>query len=334
MSTILGNTFKLTKDIEHNPKRDSIKLMLSELLRSDITGGEIGYHGSQMYRQFLGYLRIYNDRDRINRESFIKINELPSETIDLLTFGHQYIKSVNSLLLMPLLEMIPNAYKIIDPYWIYENHKNKYAEIDISSPSLNALVESFRLSKPFQIIKNRLNYAPQLKDIKEQDIANAVYSIIERIKKSGLKHCPDDLFETSLKINNPNPESIVSAIILCLINIHSSLQVIDQLLYQAFSSDKMISLDENNIYNVLHMGSNFISESIEVCSCELVHIPGVVIVIDLPFDKLPQKKKFCMVEQVQMKFSQEYGNEFIVGARCIDDCASSYPNLVNNIKLL
>lgn len=334
MSTIIGNIFKLTKDIELNQKRDSIKHMLSDLHRSDLTSGEIGYHGSRLYKQFFGYLSIYNDRDRINKESTIKIGELPTETIGLLTYGHQYIISINKLLLTPLLKMIPHAYKVIDPYWIYENKNNKYNEIEVSSPSLNSLVQSFQLSKSFQIIENRLNFAPQLRDLKEQDIANAVYSIIERIKKSGLKNCPDDLFEVSLKINIPNPESIISAIILCLINIHASLQVIDQLIFQSFSSDKMISLDETNIYNVLHMGSNIIGEAIEVCSCELVHMPGVVIVIDLPFEKLSKKRKFCMVEQVQMKFSQEYGHEFIVGTRCIDESASSYPNLIKNIKLL
>ena len=334
MSNILVNTFKLTKEIKINPKRSLIKQVFSELHKSDLTGGTIGYQGSHLYRQFLGYLAIYNDRERINKESPIKIEELPQETIDLFTYGHSYIKALNKLCLNPLLELIPSSYKVLDPYWIMENQKSFSNEVDISSPSVNSLVQSFQLSKPFKVIKNRLNYAPQLKDLKEQDIANAVYSIIERIKQFGLKNCPEDLFELGLRVNLVNPESILSAIILSLINIHSALQIIDQVLFQSFITDKIICLDESNIYSVSHMGSNRLSEIIEVVSSELVHLPGEIIIIDLQFDNLPQKKRFCMVEQIQMKFSQDFGNEFIVGTRCVDESASGYPNLIRNIEII
>jgi len=119
-----------------------------------------------------------------------------------------------------------------------------------------------------------------------------------------------------------------------MIHLHSSLQVIDQILFQSFISDKIICLDENNIYNVSHMGSNVISEVLEVMTSELVHQPGEVVIVDLPYDNLPNPKRFCMVEQIEMKFSQDFGNEFIVGARCVDDTASNYPNLIRKIELI
>jgi len=118
MTNILNNVFALTKEIKSDPKRNPIKQIFIELHKSKLTSGTIGYHGRQLHKQFLGYLAIYSDRERINKESLIKIEDLPNETIDLFTYGHSMLKGVNQLCLSPLLNMIPSSYEVIDPFWI------------------------------------------------------------------------------------------------------------------------------------------------------------------------------------------------------------------------
>lgn len=334
MSNILSKCFLLMNEVKDDPLRSDLKETFDQLHKADLTSGSIGYYGRHVYKQFLGYLSIYSDRERINRESPIKIPDLPEAVINCLTYGHSYIQSINSQCLLPLADLIPASELIVNPYWIYES-KQRLPTVPIqTSEAQMSLLQSFQLSKPFKIIRNRLEIAPKLAELKEQDVANAVYSILERIKQFGLKNCPEDLFAAALKINQRTPESILSAIVISLICIHSSLQVIDQLIFQAFVSDRFRVLDESNIFSVSHMGSNGLSDILEVKSDIDASFPGDIIVIELPYDELPEKKRFCLVESIQMNISQEFGNENITGARCVDSAACLYPNLARNLELI
>lgn len=331
MSNILANTFKLMDEIKDYPVRSEIYQSFTELHRDSITQGSIGYHGRQAYKQFLGYLAIYDDRDRINQESPIKMPELSQLVVDRLAFGHNYIRSLNTRFLDSFLDLIPAATNVVSPYWMLESRRNIPVINMPDSEAQKSLVQSFQLSKPFKVIRNRLKYLPALKDMKEQDIANAIYSILERIKHFGLKNCPEDIFELSIKINQTSADSMLGAIIFSIIAIHSMLQVLDQLLFQAFTAEKFQVLDENTIFSVPHMGENGLSDILEVKSDIGIYFPGEIIIVNLPFDQLPEKKRFCLVERVEMSFTQDFGNESSVGVRCIDTSGCAYSNLIRNI---
>ena len=335
MSNILKNVFKVTKELEKSSERALIKEKLSDLQKTDFQNGELFYQGSHLNKQFLGFLVLYFDRTRINKESPTRIEELPDETIRLLSYGHNYLDTINKMCLNPLLDLLPNAYKVINPYWYLQRNKDFSSEIKISISELDNFVQSFQLSKPFQVIKNRLQYLPDFRKLKEQDIVNSVYSTMGKIGKSGLKNCPRDIFELGLIINKKSPEAFLGSIIFSLICIHSALQIIDQILYQSFISDKMIYLNEDNIFNILHRSSNGLSETIELTTSEIISTTNEVIIVQLPMKDAKEKEKdFCLVEEIKVNFSQDFGNETTVGLRCIDNSTTIYPNLIKNINLL
>lgn len=335
MSNILNNTFKVTNILEKTSERTLVKEKLLDLQKTDIQNGELFYHGSHLNKQFLGFLVLYSDRNRINKESPIKIEELPDETLKLLSYGHNYLDTINRLCLNPLLDLIPNAYKVINPYWYLQRKISFSNEIKISNSELDNLVQSFQLSKPFQVIKNRLRYIPEFRNLKEQDIVNSVYSTMGKIGKGGLKNCPQEVFDLGLRINKKSPEAFLGSLVFSLICIHSALQIIDQILFQSFISDKLTSLNEDNVFNILQRSSNGLSETIELTTSELIYTTNEVILVQLPEKETTENKKdFCLVEEIKVSFSQDFGNESTVGLRCIDESATIYPNLIKNIRML
>lgn len=332
MSNILKNTFAVMEDIKRNPKRQEINSVIADLNNSSITDGNLSYQARHFYRQFLGYLFLYQKRDQINADEIMKIEEISDEKLRNIEYGHNYISYINKQCLGSLSLILPAANLIIDPYWELSRDLELNTLEAPESESINKLVQSFQLRKSFKIIKNRINLIPEYKNLKEQDAINAFYSIREKIKQLGLNGSSHDLFNSLITINNKEPESILLSIIFSLIDIHSALMVIDQLLFQAFTSEKFICLDEGNIFSIPYNGSNFLSNVIEVKTDQVVFQPGEVILIKIPENESSDTKKFCFVENTKLNFSQDFGNESTVGMRCIDDSASIYANMAQQIK--
>ena len=333
MSNILANAFLLTKDIENDTIRNCIRDSFNSIHKDDKFNSTLGYHGRHLYKQFLGYLFVNGNRGKLISEMQLPIPEMPDGILCEFEKGHSFINTVNNYCLNPLVELIPNSYKVINPYWeMGRGLKNSSENIKIKYASFDRLVQSFQLDKPYKILRNRLRYIPKIKEMKEEDVYKAVYSLLERIKKFGLKHYPEDFVALSFSINQKNPESMLAAILFCLIHIFSSLKSIDQILFQSFISDKLTCLDEDNVFNIISMQSNIISDIIEVGTVETIPFPGDVIIVKLPHSVIPYKDNFCLIENIELKFSQDYGNETIVGMRCINNSASYYGNLLKNIK--
>jgi hypothetical protein len=334
MSNILKNVFKMTNDIKSNPLRETINSCYKELQNSNGLGNSIGYHGRQLYKQFLGYLLIYDNREKINSELPYKIPELPNEIIESLVKGHSYIKKINRSCLNPLLTLLPNAYKILDPYWENERTKDFSSTIDIQGDGFQSLLQSFQLDSTYQILKNRLQYIPKFIEVKEDDLAKAIYSALARIREFGLKHCPDDILQLSMSINKKVPEYISGSILFALIHIYASLQCIDQIIFQAFIDTKLSCFDESNIFKIETIQSNALSNIVEFKTTRAFFFPGEVIIIKLPRSNLPFEEEFYYVENVETKVSQEFGEEGMIGARAINNKACYYSNLMRPVKTI
>lgn len=332
MSKVKERIFSFSKEIMNDSNRSQILDLYNNLHKNKTTTDHLGYYGRKQYKQFLGYLNINSQKDQINMNFPGEISGMDSLTYESFIYGHNYIRKINNLCLAPLLELLPAAYNIIDPYWEIDPKNKFYSEVTLDNECLNKFVRSFQLSKPFKIIKNKLETIPGLKDMKEQDMINGFYGMKERIKKFGLNNCPEELFEVVMKINQNTQTSLFSSVIFSLLYINSSLQCINQLLFQKFTSNKLTSLNENNISNIYNMGSNSLSQTYELLTTEPVLFCGSILYLEIP-DKHENIKDFCIIDELNISFSQEYGNEFKVGLRGTDGNFSYYGNLLSNIKI-
>jgi len=137
--------------------------------------------------------------------------------------------------------------------------------------------------------------------------------------------------DLGLKINTRTPETILGAILFALMDIHSSLSVINQLVFQAFTTNQFLCLDGDTIFAVLYNGSNSLSDVLEIKSTEGTFDPGEVVIVDLPVTGLAETKHFYRVESIHFSDSKDFGQEFTTGCRCISNTASIYGNLTKNI---
>ena len=331
MSKVKSRVFEVSKEIENDTARNTILKLYNGLHKSEDTN-QLGYFGRKQYRQFLGYLQINSRKDEINLNFPGEISDMSNETYESFLYGHNYLKKINEMCLSPLIEQIPAAFKIVDPYWELDSQNKFYSVVTIQNNKLDNLVRSFQLSKPYKIIQKKLLTIPGLKDMKEQDVINGFFGMKNRIKKYGLQNCPEELFEIVMKINQNTQTSLFSSVMFSLLYINSALQCIDQILFQKFTSNKLISLGEDNISNIYNMSSNSLSNTYELLSTEPVLFCGDILHLEIP-DNSRNIKDFCIIEELKISFSQDYGNEFKVGLRGTDDNFSYYGNLLSNIEV-
>lgn len=332
MSKVKDRVFSFSKEILKEPDRNRLMNLYNQLHKNSSTQSNIGYYGRKQYKQFLGYLNLNARKEEINMNLPGEISGLNDETYESFVYGHNFIRYINTQCLAPLIEILPAAYKMVDPYWEIDPKNSFNSEVIIVNDEFNKLIRSFQMSKPYKIIKNKLELFPAIKDIKEQDFINGFFGMRERIKKFGFNNCPEELFDIVMKINQNTHTSLFSSIIFSLLYINASLQCIDQIIFQKFTSDKLKSINENNISKIYNMSSNSLSQIYELLTTEPVLFCGDILYLDIPRQN-DNIKDFCVIDKLEISFSQEYGEEFKIGLRGTDDNFSFYGNLLSNIKV-
>lgn len=325
--------FDLTKEIESLSYRRDTLNNFDRIHHDDKFSSNIGYIGRGKQCQFMGYLLINDQCDIINKKiPIIRITPLDKELLDSFSIGNNYIRKINSLCLAPLLELLPEAYEVVDPYWYIDQGKKFYTDIEIRSDKVDSFIKHFHTIKPFELIKSRLNLAPDLKRIGTKGFTVGIHEIKKRIAKAGLGNCPKDLFEFTLKSNMKSLEALLNTVFLALVYLNSSIQCIDQLLFQKFTTNKLISLDENKIYNISKISSNAIGKIYELCITDGVYFSGEIIHTSFKSGQL-SVNDFCFIEGVSIHFSQDFGNEIKVNLRVLDDNFSAYGNILSSAQI-
>jgi len=335
MSTVLSEVFALMNVIKSESHRAMIKKVTEELCNVKVgSSSSIGFHSNQMGTQFLGYLFIDGNYDKIKNDTGLSFKKLSDSEKAELMYGHRYIRTINHQCLNPMLTILPNAYEVIQPYWLTEKKMKPYSNLQIDSDIIGALLTAFAESYPFKIIQNRVNLMPGILKIPSDKIADLVYSTIHRINQHGLKNVPSEFDDPKFKLNDRTPDSVMTAVVLSLILLRSSLEVVDQLLYQAYTTDKLIKVDKNNLFNVTEMSRNALSEVVEIKTDMIIQHNYTVILMLLPSPTGEEEKYFSHVESLQMLYSQDYGMEYTIGTRTINANANVYPFLQQSLKLL
>lgn len=335
MKSIINQVFDITKIIEQNSHRQEIIDNYEQMRKNENVHGSIEYLGRRQYKQFLGFLLVNDQKGKINSNSPLKIKELDSKIIDSFIYAHSIIRNINRKCLSPLNNLIPEAFKIVDPYWEYDSKDKFLKDICLNDDIVDEFLNSYHNSIMYDIVKKHLSYIPKLRDMKKEHIFTGMKTFKQKIIESGFEKCPDEIFKLFLRMKSKSPDTILSGLFLILIYINSSLKNIDQILYQSFLVSKLERLDLDNIYNLSGKGSNSLSSYYKLSTFQVLPEAGEVVILVLPNDKADAKmqKEFCRIENVSMKFSQDFGNEFNLGLRVLDENVSAFGNILKSINV-
>ncbi len=321
--------FKLCKQIWDLESRDSIREFILSLDKADNDKNYFGYYAKKQCSQFMGYLIVDYKREEINGESIIKIPNISSSELNLIKKGHSIISYLNKKLISIFENRFKNITKILDPYCIY-NYPNY--EIDINElldiTIFNDLIAAFENSPLVKII----NKTPTefLIRIPEEQYIESVFFFYDKIDDYGVHESPPDFNELHMLVSKNSPEKHLTISILCLMSLRKIITNIDQLLYHAFLSNKLVTINNDNAISIVkdthHMIGDGLTILVQPNGDEVLTQPGDMLLVTLEDTNITQ---LGILEKYNLNFNQNSGQTMEFDLRIVDNNLNPYYGLLN-----
>ena len=334
--SIKTETYNICKEIKKIELRNRVKGLIDELnISSKQNKGasndrsEYGYIARKQNAQFMGYLIVDEKREEIEKDSPSKVPEIELEEKELLKKAHCIIKYLNEKLTHSIVERVPHLKLTLNPYSQFS-----YPEFTIDIKQIidigifDNLIEAVSNCNVIKNINNSLNKLIQ--NNPSEKYLGVVLAFINKIESYGVNNTPEGF--KNLNFKKDSPEYISNKLLFLLMSFRKVLENINQLIYQAFLMDKLVVLNDNNIINILENSTHMIGQGLTILiqpnAREICTLPGDLILVRHNFSNI---NNLCVVEEENLSFSMEIGNQIEFKLRTVDDNLNPYFGLINNI---
>jgi len=341
--SILQEAYRVCKYIKSLPMREKVTRLIHNLHSAIPTEGtqnrsygELGYLGGKASIQFLGYLIVNQKRDVLEDSPYpIRIGSLSPNELSLLEKTHRFILQIDKNCRDYLGTILPNAVDAINPY-LQHNYKFQHVSdkgIDLNLESIGNLCASFRQHPSLRIIREHLTHTNNIHQIPKEHLSRVVLTILSRIDSYGLFNVPPDLQQLEITVKKNSQGYHVGKILTALVALKTSLSILNQLLYQAFLYDKLVVLNQENVFQIEKHYRNFLGESISVSSQFLNHEifsnTGGIVLIKLRSNN-HKIDGLYRIERINVSLSADFGSSMKIGLRRIDNNLNCYPGLTSD----
>lgn len=276
--------------------------------------------------QFYGYLLAHQCKNAIEKDFDCIVPNLTENQISNLQDVHNEILYLN----YKCIENLPKQLKhhhAINPYFEFNGHllKNNYSPIVFNHEEVQQLKSMFKQHAGFKLIE-RIDVSDfdKLNEIRIDRLVSGIISFEKSITNAGVKRSPRDLedaFRKHLKSGAKTPISYM----ISLLSIKESLKNMNQLIYQAFIHDKLLSLDNGNIINFCssshYVGTSFVVEA----QFNFFSEPAQIVILKEPSQN---NSELCRIEKSTFSFSKEVGSQNILHLRKLDSDLNPFHNLL------
>jgi hypothetical protein len=332
-------TYELCKKVWSSKHRTEIKALIwslntatEEQIKSGNHRSSFGLVARQFRAQALGYLVVNRDRDKIAKDypPLRWTSGLTHEEICLLAGTHKQLAQLDQVCLSPLTEKNPQFIPAVDPYHRFGYQlPDEVTEVDLfTNKDKNALANNFSQHPAFKIIFESMEIAK--KSMPEDQLIKAANGLEVKLLQSGPLHTPKDL-DYLANIPEVNaPERITFRFFSALLCLRASIDILNELIYQAILVDKLPVFSEKNVIDyetvTAHLGGTGISL---LCQPDdIVMDLGLALIKDPSF-KLPVD--LCRIEAIKVEASNEFGDVAYVLLRQIDEYLNPYSHLLKQI---
>jgi len=331
---IKTETYNICKEIKKIELRNQVKDLINELNKSSGQNrgidNDYGYIARNKNAQFMGYLVVDEKREEIKKNSLSKVSEIELEEKKLFKKAHYIIKYLNEKLTHSIVKRVPNLKSTLNPYnqFSYQEFSMDITQIiDISIfDSLIEVVSNCNVIKNIDNAPNKL-----IHNIPSEKYLGPVLVFINKIERYGVHNAPEDFKDLNFK--KGTPEYILNKLLFSLMSFRKILENINQLIYQAFLMDTLVVLSDNNIINILENSTHMIGQGLTILiqpttAREILTISGDLILIRHNFSNI---NELCVVEEENISFDMELGNQIEFKLRTVDDNLNPYFGLIDNI---
>lgn len=297
----------------------------------------IGYYARQhspQGDQFKNYLMIA--RDQHTYEPPVKFPNwdfslLPQEAM-ILSMGHNTLKHINKVLVAEINKHFPNLSNLLDVYGddVFNMPGCSDEVFPIDEKIIKDLIDKFRNTRAVQKLYESDREA--LRRI-SPSVLNHIIILEEKIGSSDMsaEGLPEDIVQMIMSINSSKFEGKILSIILILISIRAILKTLNQLAFQSFYIDKIITIDQDSVYRYEDLGSNVVCRygnvSYQLSGGERLLHPREIFLLTIK-TKARKVKELAIAGGMQIRFGGDHGESVDLSAIFLDSDLNPYSTLV------
>ncbi len=344
MSSAFQLSCRIARCIQKQSDRAAIGTLLMDPLRH--TPGEkmemlnpVFQLGRDRCHQFASYLRAHANYTELAMglpEVIGKsVKPLEEETLKAFAIGHCSLRFISQSLVHELVDAGGTVFEAADPYFFDEN-----------LPMVQRLQEESdveALNEPVAELAILLSRHPLVSRVKElmlrmtdeyglDKIANDVIKL-ENVVNAEIEE--NVLLALRGKVRQASFETNCAAQLLTAVYVlQRCIETILQISFQAYTQDKMPTLNLENIYNVPQWNINSLGRTVSIdvqpIGDELFARPRNILYIDLPTeDGAMSLNGPVFLNKVNVQFSAESGMECNFEAQVLDEWLNPYPGLLH-----
>lgn len=328
--SIRDDACQLCTMVMKSPSREQVGDFIRRL-----NGTELGYIARKLNAQALGYLLVDQDREKLENIPILgQIPPLDDQERQLLGGFHFQLVQLNKQCVSPLIAELHDCSKAIDPYnrFKYRTSIDTHEGDVLIQKAINGMATSFHKHPAISVALD--SYKAFGHKITESKYTESVCQLTDKILKEGVFKAPNDLTQIIFTENPDTPYRLIARHLIALLCVRASLAILDQMVYQAMLSDRLLLLAEDNIINIEGPSQHLVGSGLSVIYqpdqlASFVNLFDLVIVkcmsSHIPIDKL------CRVEGIHFEYSKEFGHTIKVDLRVIDENLNPFGSLLEHI---
>ena len=261
--TIQKAAYDTCKAIVGAPARPTLEKVIHNLNRGERS--LFGYFARHQRNQFLGYLLVDQERDRLTSAPTPHVIPTLSDAEQAaLLSGHSQLSNLNMRALEPLLTTFPQVAQATDPYGLALPLR---VGLDHTNPPFPVIA--------FETMAKAFHAHPALKIATETppallttstptQLRAQVEAFAKSVRRDGPGKTPSELSDFVTLTPMTSPARAPLRLLAALMTLRASLCVLNQMLFQAVQSNRPPILDRDNIAGIKDLGLSLVGNGVSV----------------------------------------------------------------------
>lgn len=330
--SIKSKAYELCKMVQTSPLRDAFRNTIVGLEQPHNFPGDIGTLARQMGQQLLGYLVVNRDRQSL-ANSYPPLRwakSLQTDEVAFLEGGHRFLEELDGLCANPLLEEFPQFTLAVRPY---DRLGYRYSalpdEPQLLDSSLAAdLISSFAQHEAFSVARQAYAATADLDgNLSDEDLLKAVIGLERSLDAAGPMHTPPQIRDAIFQ-GSDHP---LFFLIASLLSIRTSLNILNELVFQAIITNRLPIFDASNIIEFAGITSHASSRGVSLVAQpdeRSGFMPAKLTF--LRDDSIRPTFDLWYIESTTLRMSNDYGDTLDCALRHVNDDLNRFGDMLKH----
>ena len=330
--SILSEAYDLIKTFKESPHRQMLKSLLDTLTftksgeqNTDNDRSQLGYFARHQYLQTLGFLLL--DETQLP----ISLPKLTQEEKALIGAFHSQLVSLNVKCVSNVVNKLPLIIEAVNPY-------SEYKDFSFESNTDIVFFDEEKVGKLAQAfsghpgIDGAIKSVPNdIRQINSDIYVKGVAELKKRLHVAGVHDSPKELVQISFSRDSNDQNLILFRHLVSLVTIRTSLELLNQLLFQAAQFERLTIFDEENVIKILNNTINVVGQGVtlayQIDARNFIIDPNDLVLFN---GSIIDRDKILLgwVQDTNISFSEESGNIGELSVWLLDENLNPFSGLV------